>query len=90
MTCPGRIDAATLAVAATMNETSGSRVLPSGVGTQMAMPSGSSSRARSVVAPILPAFTSFASRSVGMSCTCERPALTPSTTRALTSKPTTR
>ncbi len=47
-------------------------------------------RERSVVAVTFPAVTYFASRAEGTSCTCETPWFTVSTTRWVTSNPSTR
>ena len=64
--------------------------MESGVGTQIAIASGSVRRVRSVVAENLPSVTARATAAAGTSWMCERPALTRSTTAWLTSKPSTR
>jgi hypothetical protein len=69
---------------------SGSRVLTSGVGTAMDTQSTAASADSSVVAPSLPAFTSSATSAAGTSWMCDSPRLIRSTTRGLTSYPTTR
>jgi hypothetical protein len=86
---PARSVRATASVAATMYETSGSRVFESGVGTAIAMQSGSLIRFSSVVAENLPAFTNFARRSDGTSWMCEVPLFRRSVTRLLMSNPMT-
>ena len=69
---------------------SGSRVFDSGVGTQIEMTSISAIRSQSVVASILPAFTSAASSSEETSPMYDSPLFTRSTFSLLTSKPVAR
>ena len=64
---PGRRVRTTLSVAAATNDTSGSRLFESGVGTQMLITSQAPSRPKSVVAANRPAFTSAATSAAGTS-----------------------
>src|SRR3982750_4703168 len=69
---------------------SGSRVLPSGVGTAIETASHSPSRFSSAVARNFPDFTKRATSSLGTSWMWDLPDFSRSTTRWLTSKPMTR
>ena len=89
MSCPFRSPPATAWDAERMYDTSGSRVLESGVGTQMETTSHSARRLMSVVASSNPFSRSSATSAEGTSRMWERPAFTPSTTLGFTSNPMT-
>ena len=87
---PGLRRAAIERVVASMKEMSGSRWRVSGVGTQMRMASGSSSREKSAVATKRPSRAAAWIASVGMCWATLSPLFSASTRGALMSKPSTR